>query len=191
MIIDAHSVILRAIEENDLNLLQDMINDPNIELMTSGYCFPVSFDRQRRWFESYDQQKDLRCMIQIKGGATIGMIMLTDIDWKNRTAQLHQKIKARIEDRVDGDVYDAMMGFLNYAFNELDMQCIYGTVLEYNLLSRKLAQKCGLKEEGILRSRVYKNGKRHNLVANSIIREDFVGVYKKYLDYLQTKVKEK
>ena len=90
MIIDANSVILRAIEENDLPLLQAMINDPAIERLTGGYCFPVSADRQRRWFDNYDQQKDLRCMIQIKNGATIGMIMLTDIDWKNRTAQLHQ-----------------------------------------------------------------------------------------------------
>lgn len=180
MIIDANSVILRAIEEKDLPLLQDMINDPNIEQMTGGYCFPVSFDRQKRWFENYDQQKELRCMIEIKGGATIGMIMLTDIDWKNRTAQLHQKVKAPIEKRKDGDLYDAMMGFLNYAFNELDLQCVYGTVLEYNLLSRKLARKCGLKEEGVLRSRIYKNGKRHNLIANSIIKEDFDAAYKKY-----------
>lgn len=180
MIIDAHSVILRAVEERDLPLLQDMINDPTIERMTGGFCFPVSSDRQKRWFDSYDQQKDLRCMIEIKGGAVIGMIMLTDIDWKNRIAQLHQKIKAPIEARKDGDVYDAMMGFLNYAFNELDMQCIYGTVLEYNLLSRKLARRCGLKEEGILRSRIFKNGKRHNLIANSIIREDFDEAYSRY-----------
>ena len=185
MIIDANSVILRAIEENDLPLLQAMINDPAIERLTGGYCFPVSADRQRRWFDNYDQQKDLRCMIQIKNGVTIGMIMLTDIDWKNRTAQLHQKTLAKVEDRKKDDVYDAMMGFLNYAFNELDLQCVYGTVLEYNLLSRKLALRCGLKEEGILRNRVFKNGKRHNLIANSIIKEEFAEKYKQYKESLK------
>ncbi len=185
MIIDSNSVILRAIEEYDLPLLQAMINDPAIESLTGGYCFPVSADRQKRWFDSYDQQKDLRCMIQIKDGATIGMIMLTDIDWKNRTAQLHQKTLAKVEDRKKDDVYDAMMGFLNYAFNELDLQCVYGTVLEYNLLSRKLAMRCGLKEEGVLRNRIFKNGKRHNLIANSIIKEDFEIQYKKYKENLK------
>ena len=124
-------------------------------------------------------------MIQIKDGATIGMIMLTDIDWKNRTAQLHQKTLAKVEDRKKDDVYDAMMGFLNYAFNELDLQCVYGTVLEYNLLSRKLAMRCGLKEEGVLRNRIFKNGKRHNLIANSIIKEDFEIQYKKYKENLK------
>lgn len=68
MIINAHTVVLRAIEESDLPLLYSMINDPEIERMTGGSCFPVSKDRQARWFTNYDQQKDLRCMIEIKGG---------------------------------------------------------------------------------------------------------------------------
>ena len=185
MIINAHTVVLRAIEESDLPLLYSMINDPEIERMTGGSCFPVSKDRQARWFTNYDQQKDLRCMIEIKGGVTIGTIMLTDIDWKNRTGQLHQKIKAEVTDRKKNDVYDAMMGFLNYAFNELDLQCVYGTVLEYNLLSRKLAMRCGLKEEGVLRSRIFKNGGRWNLIANSITREDFEERYAEYLEELK------
>lgn len=180
MIIKNGCVILRAIEKKDLEFLQDMINDPSIEYMTGGYSFPVSFDRQIRWFESYDQQKELRCMIEIKGGATIGMIMLTNIDWKNRTAELAQKTKAKLEDRKEGDVLDAMMGFLNYAFNELNLNCIHGTVLEYNMLSRKLAARCGLKEEGVLRQRIFKKGKYHNIIANSVIKEDFIPIYNEY-----------
>lgn len=180
MVINNGCVILRAIEESDLEFLLDMINDPAIEMMTGGGCFPVSKDRQKKWFENYDQQKDFRCMIQIKGGATIGMIMLTNIDYKNQTAELHQKLKAVPEDRKENDVIDAMMGVLNYAFNELNMICIYGVVLEHNLLSRKLAAKCGLKEEGILRNRLYKSGKHCNLIANSVIKEDFIPLYKKY-----------
>lgn len=180
MIIDNGVVVLRAIEESDLPFLQEMMNDPGIEKLTGGSCFPVSFDRQKRWFESYDQQAELRCMIQIKGGATIGCIMLTNIDWRNRTAELSQKTKATVEQRVENDLLDAMMGFLNYAFNEMNLNCVYGTVLEYNFLSRKLAQRCGLKEEGILRERIYKNGKFHNVIANSVIKSDFNEVYKKY-----------
>ena len=106
--------------------------------------------------------------------------MLTNIDWKNRSAELAQKTKATQEQRVEHDIWDAMMGFLNYAFNELNLNCVYGTVLEYNYLSRKLAKRCGLKEEGILRDRVFKNGRYHNLIPNSVIKKDFDEVYKKY-----------
>ena len=180
MIIKNGTVLLRAIEEMDLPFLQKMLNDPEIEKLTGGGCFPVSLDRQKKWFESYDQQKELRCMIQIINGTTIGCIMLTNIDWKNRTAELTKKTKATKEQRVEHDMWDAMIGFLNYAFNELNLNCIYGTVLEYNYLSRKLAKRCGLKEEGVLRNRIYKGGKYHNLIANSIIKEDFDLVYQKY-----------
>lgn len=179
------NVILRAVEREDMDLLWDMINDPSIEKMTGGSPFPVSRDRQLRWFENYDQQKDLRCMIQIKDGATIGMIMLTDIDYKNGTAQLHQKTKAKLEDRRPNDLYNAMMGFINYGFSELNLNCIYGTVLDYNLLSRKLAQRCGLKEEGVLRQRLYKNGKYCDVIANSVLKEDFIPLYEKYLEELK------
>ena len=106
--------------------------------------------------------------------------MLTNIDWKNRTAELSQKIKAKASERVPNDIMDAMMGFLHYGFYELNLNCIYGTVLEYNHLSRKLARKCGLKEEGVLRERIFKNGKYHNLIPNSIIKSDFDNAYKKY-----------
>lgn len=182
MIIKSGIVTLRAVEREDMDLLWDMINDPAIERMTGASPFPVSKDRQLRWFENYDQQKDLRLMIQLNDGPAIGMIMLTDIDYKNGTAQLHEKIKASPEDRRPGDVYDAMMGFINYAFMEMNLNCLYGTVLENNLLSRKLALKCGLKEEGVLRQRLYKNGKYCNVIANSVIKEEFIPIYKKYLE---------
>ena len=180
MLIDCYSVVLRAIEMKDMEFLQEMMNDPQIEKMTGGSCFPVSYDRQVKWFESYNQQKELRCMIEQKEGKTIGVITLTNIDWKNRTAELAQKTKATAEERKTDDVYDAMMGFLNYAFNELNLNCVYGTVLEYNVLSRKLAMRCGLKEEGCLRQRVYKNGKYHNLIPNSVLKDDFNILYKEY-----------
>lgn len=180
MNIDNGIILLRAIEYSDLTFLQEMLNDPGIEKMTGGSCFPVSLDRQKRWFESYDQQSELRCMIQIKEGPVIGCIMLTNIDWKNRTAELSQKTKATADMRVKNDILDAMMGFLNYAFNELNLNCIYGTVLEYNHLSRKLARKCGLREEGLLRERIYKSGKYHSLVPNSVTKKDFEEAYKKY-----------
>ena len=80
MFINQGIILLRAIEYDDLPFLQEMMNDPAIEIMTGGSCFPVSLDRQRRWFESYNQQEELRCMIQIKAGPRIGSIKGTNID---------------------------------------------------------------------------------------------------------------
>ena len=180
MIIKNGTIVLRPIEREDLKFLQEMINDPEIERMVFKGCFPVSYDRQVRWFENYDQQKEFRGMIQIQDGATIGVMMLTNIDWQYKTAELSHKTKATAEDRRDGDMIDAMMGILNYAFNELNLHCVCGTVLEYNMLSRKLAMQCGFKEGGVLRDRAYKNGRYHNVIANSVLKEDFMPIYHAY-----------
>ena len=173
-------VILRAIEREDLEILHRAINDPFLEKMEESFNFPISLTQQEKWLENVLQNRsDMRLMIEYQGAA-VGWISLTNIDWKNRTAELSQKIKAEASERVPNDIMDAMMGFLHYAFYELNLNCIYGTVLEYNHLSRKLARKCGLKEEGVLRERIFKNGKYHNLIPNSIIKSDFDNAYKKY-----------
>ena len=50
------------------------------------------------------------------------------------------------------------------------MQCIYSHILEYNIASQRLHEKIGFKKEGVLRERVYKNGKYHNLIVWSILK---------------------
>ena len=43
MDITGHKVILRAIEEQDKELLLDLIKDPEISKVTRGYSRPVSY----------------------------------------------------------------------------------------------------------------------------------------------------
>ena len=78
---------LRAIERRDMPLLLSLINDPAIEYMAGGESFPVSEESQLKWFDHYDGQKELRCMIELNNGKTIGTIGLSNIDYRNRTAE--------------------------------------------------------------------------------------------------------
>ena len=52
MDITGNKVILRAIEEQDKELLLDLIKDPEISKVTRGYSRPVSYEHQLRWFRS-------------------------------------------------------------------------------------------------------------------------------------------
>ena len=47
------------------------------------------------------------------------------------------------------------------------------TILEDNIASQRMNEKCGYKKEGLLRQAVYKNGKFHNLVVMSVLKEEF------------------
>lgn len=168
-------VMLRAIEKKDMYILKELLNNPAIEFMTTGGCFPISDFSQEKWFENYDNQKELRCMIDIKDNITIGTIGLVDIDWRNRNAVIYGKTLSRdLNNRIKGDYDDALSGIIKYAFDELNLNCIYGPAMEYNYLSRKCLEKHGFQREGILRQRVFKRGRYYNQIMYSLLKEDYV-----------------
>jgi len=174
MIIKYEDISLRAIEESDLELLKEMINDPEIENMTGGYSYPVSTYGQRQWFEGLqDRQDELRLIIDTEQHGSIGLVMLTNIDWKNRSAQTHSKIANRDDLRGRGYGTKASKALVEYAFEQLNLHCLYSHTLDYNIASQRVREKCGFKKEGILRQRIYKNGEYHDVVVWSILREEF------------------
>lgn len=172
-------VKLRAIELADADFLRSMINSQGIEAMTTGSCFPVSDEKQMEWIRNRDEQKDLKLMIQIIGGETIGMVSVESIDWKNRTAGASIKI-GTIDGRVENDAYEACLLTLHYCFHELNLHSVTSELLSNNHLSKKLNKKCGFVEEGILRERIYKKGRYHDVVRLSILRSEFEQSYTAY-----------
>lgn len=167
-------IILRAISMKDTQLLLELINDPDTEKMLGGESFPVSFEGQEKWIDSQIGRADiLRCIIAKKDAEEVGLgtVILSDIDRKNGIAQVHIKMD-RKNGRGKGYGTDAVKAIVNYAFNEMRLNCIYAEILEYNTPSRKLFEKCGFKPEGTLRSRVYKNGEYVNVLSYSILKED-------------------
>lgn len=174
MVIKYGCITLRAIEERDLDLLFYLINAPEIETCTVGWNFPVSYRAHRQWIEDYRcSSKDIRLMIELSNSKTIGMVMLEDIDWKNRTAEMGIKVGVS-QDRMKGDTVDAVRGMLKYAFEELGLNCVRAVILEDNILSHNLCRRVGFTEEGVLRSRTYKRGKFLNLISYSMLKEEFV-----------------
>lgn len=175
MIVNYGCVTLRAIEEKDFDLLFYLINAPEIESSIVGWNFPVSHLAQKQWMERFqNSMESIKFMIELQNSKTIGMVMLENLDWKNRTAEIACKMKALLKDRIKGDMEDALKGMLKYAFCELGLNCIYGMILEENYLSRNLCKRAGFVEEGTLRERTYKGGEFKNLISISILKEDFL-----------------
>lgn len=174
MVIQNGCVTLRAVEESDFDLLFYFINAPEIESMTEGFHLPISSSEQMKWMQNYSNtMSDIRLMIELNNGNTIGMIMLNDIDLVNGTASISYKISAAPQDRIKGDMRDAIEGMLNFAFNELRLNCVISAILDYNVFSLKLVRKMHFTQEGVLRKRIYKNGEFHDQIVFSILRSEF------------------
>lgn len=167
-------VILRAISMKDANLLMKLINDPETEEMLGGSSFPVSLESQQKWISSQTDRKDvLRCIVSpMDTEEGIGTVILSDIDTKNGVAQIHIKMDKQ-KGRGKGYGTDALNAIVNYAFDEMRLNCVYAEVLEYNSISQKLFEKCGFHREGVLRGRVFKKGSYINVVSYSRLKEDY------------------
>lgn len=175
-------ITLRAIEESDLSLILEMINDPEIEQMTGGGGFPVSMYQQKKWYEAIQARKgELRLMIDTDSHGTIGLVMLTNIDYKNGTAEFHAKLATSLNIKGNGFGTKAYIAVIDYAFNMLNLNCIYTGNIEYNKVTEHIKQKVGFVRDGVLRDRVYKNGRYYNIHDWSLLRKDWELIKDKFI----------
>jgi len=162
-------VILRAIEMSDKDILLDIINDSETERLLGGWSFPVSELNQEEWIRSLKPSiHTLRCMAVCKQeNVAIGTVILSDIDYKNGTAELHIKLSKEFRGRGYGT--DIINSIVKYSFKELRLYCIYARIIDYNEASQRLFERCGFEKEGIMKGRIYKDGSHHDLYSYSIL----------------------
>ena len=157
----------------DCELIAEMFNDPEIENLVGGWALPLSLFSQKKWLEShYNDQNALRFIIDTKEDGKIGVFTITDIDWKNRRAEIGAKIASK-EDRSKGYGTDAIMAVMRYAFDELGFHRLDASRLAMNQTSAHIMAKCGFVEEGVKREYIYKGGKYRDLVMASILAEEY------------------
>lgn len=167
-------VTLRAMETDDQEMLREMVNDPEIEKMVGGYSFPISKEQQLNWFHSNpNDQHNIRLIIETKEDGAIGYANLVNIDWKNRSAFHGMKI-ANKQFRLKGIGADAVMAIMRYAFEELLLNRLEGTIINYNEASRKLyCDKCGWAVEGVKRKSAFKLNEYHDELVVGILRDEY------------------
>lgn len=173
MNIIGEKVILRAVEQEDLSVLRNLMNDSDIENKVVGWSFPLSSQEHNSWFGSLrNDNRTLRCVIVINEKATIGTCVLSNIDWKNGNARAHIKIIKSCQGKGYGT--DTIRTLVSYAFKELGLKCVWATALEENIASITMFEKCHFKKEGLLRRRVYKGGRYQNEVILSVLADDYL-----------------
>lgn len=165
-------VILRALEVEDMPYLREMINDPEMERMVVGWSFPVSEKQQSEWYNRViGDNRNLRFAI-VYEGKFVGVSTLVQIDWKNRSADHGIKLCNDTPKRV-GIGTDAVFATMRYAFEELQLNRIYTGILDYNVASQKLYEKCGWRVEGNYRQSVFKNNAYHDEIRVAILRGEY------------------
>ena len=174
MNIKGKKVLLRAIDENDLNDLYRWANDPDIWYLLGGWHFPSSFDFMKKWFEGLkNDQLNQKFAIEAPEVGLIGTANLVDIDWKNNHA-FHGMMLGDKNIRGKGYGVDTIMAVMRYAFEELHLERLDGSMVEYNEISLNIyLKKCGWKEEGRQRNWYFRKNRYWDRIMVGITREDY------------------
>lgn len=178
MNIKGKKVTLRAMTRNDMPMICDMFNDPDMENLVVGWAFPISIEQQNAWFDkNMSDNRNFRFVIETEEDGVVGIATLTDIDWKNRRATHGIKLANR-QNRTKGIGTDTVMAIMRYAFDELGLHRLDGSWFDFNVPSKNMYMKCGWKEEGIKREYVYKHGKWRDLTIVGVLEDDYRNLMK-------------
>lgn len=170
-------VKLRAIEREDLELLHRWKNDPDIGYLLGGWHFPYSTLSTEGWLANIQQDTlNQRFAIEAPDLGLIGTANLVEIDWKNRNA-FHGMMLGDKEMRGKGYGVDTIMAVMRYAFEELGLKRLDGSMIAYNEASLHVyVNKCGWQEEGRQRDWYFRKNRFWDRVMVGVTRDDYAAL---------------
>lgn len=165
-------ILLRELRETDMPLLNKLINDPNIENYIVGWSKPVSMSEQMLWYQNLKNDSNIRyCIADIKDSKPFGTVIISKIDYKNKSCNIDIKIDPKYHGYGIGS--ETISLITKYAFEELNFNRITAAVLDYNIASQRIFEKNGFIREGVQRKAIYKLGKYNDLYNYGLIKEDY------------------
>lgn len=104
-------------------------------------------------------------------GRLVGFARLYWVEWSHGAARIQLGIGDR-NDRRRGYGSEALRLLMQYAFDELNLFRLSGSIPEYNLAALHLFEKAGFVEEARRREAVNRDGRRWGLIHMGLLREE-------------------
>ncbi len=165
---------LRPLQGEDVWALYKWFNDPRV-LETLGaqhLLFSVSLDEEKKIVERDLNAKDRKAFIILKleDRSLIGIILLTDIDPRNSSAQLNI-VLGEVDQWNQGYGREAIKLLLDFAFEQMNLHRVWLRVAEYNERALKCYLACGFETEGRMRQDHFHRGSFRDALLMSVLRE--------------------
>ncbi|MEI6521887.1 MAG: GNAT family N-acetyltransferase [Bacteroidia bacterium] len=147
--------------------------DPEVNEFFSGR-FPNNSQEQEIWLQNQLNKADKKKLIIIENStnSAIGMIGIMKIDHLNKNCEIGITIGEKTFWGKNHS-HDALHVCINFLFHQLQMHCVYATVLSSNHRALKFFAKNNFENNGFLRDAIFRNGKFENLQFLSLINTDY------------------
>jgi RimJ/RimL family protein N-acetyltransferase len=145
---------LRPIETDDVDFLQRLVNDARVR-ETVRTAVPMNRRQERAWVDSLGEQDGCHLLV-CDDGEPVGVTSFEDPNEVWGTAQVGFMIAP--EAWNSGYATDALSELCGYAFEERRFNKLWAMVFETNPASKRVVEKIGFTEEGVLREEAFVGG---------------------------------
>ena len=166
--LQGEKISLRIVRETDLNPLFDLVSD----LKNRGDYYPLGLLTDAEIKQRYQAWEEERGTLLICMAAQIvGMIVFFKSAFYYDALEIGY-ILFDVESRNKGYMTEALGLLTRYLFATKKINRLQLTVLVGNVASKRVAEKCGFKFEGIARGAVFHRGANRDLEMYSLLRAE-------------------
>lgn len=173
--IEGKTINLCAHNSEHINLYVKWMNDPKVRIYARN-IMPIRVEDVKKWFEPREGRISNFVIFELwhkKDKKPIGTAGLGHIDWVNGWANAFLSI-GEPEYWNKSIATEATELLVEYAFNELNLNKLYGGVCVENIGSWSVAEKIGFEFEGIQEDEFFVDGKYLGVKAYSLLKEDWL-----------------
>ncbi len=174
--IEGELVRLRAPEADDLERCHRWMNDPEVtRFLTARY--PISMRKEQEWLDQRIKEgnnfENVVLAIELKEeGTHVGTIGLHRASAEDRTAGLGIVIGEK-GCWAKGYGTDAIRTLLRFAFEQMNLHCVWLWVYDFNERAQACYRRCGFVDEGRMREAHYAEGRYSDHLVMGILRREW------------------
>ena len=173
MFAEGEDVTLRTVEADDLEFLQSARNDPAVrQPLTLNRA--ANAEQIREFFENAISSDDSVSLLACTDEEPAGMVVLFDEDDVTGTATLAYWVAP--DHWGNGYATEAAGLLCEHAFAERRLNKIRAEVIEPNDGSRRVLEKLGFVEEGLLREEKFVRGEHVDVHRFGLLADEWEGV---------------
>jgi len=170
--LEGETIYLRGLRQSDVQPgYMQWFNDPVTCQYNSHALFPNNEQRMTEYVDRVQRSTDtvVFAIIEKTGNGHIGNISLQQIDWVSRNAEIAWIISREHSGKGFGTEAGKLV--IAYAFERLNLIRVHCGTSEHNIAMQKVAEKLGMKKEGVRQKAMYKMGAYVDLIEYGIVRE--------------------
>lgn len=175
--LQGESIYLRPLEESDLTMeYVSWLNDTEVCEFNSHAVFPYTKEKMNAYYQHLQQSQASNIVLAIidnNNQTHIGNISLQGINWVDRNAE-YAILLGNKTYWGKGVAAEASILMCEFGFSRLNLHRIYCGTSSKNIGMQKLATKMNMKQEGIRKEAIFKNGEYLDIIEYGVLKNDFL-----------------